>query len=156
MKRDPALVRLSWDHHHGLVMALRIERELPSATDEQVKELRGDLLRFWSAGLLPHFHGEGDCLLARLIRRLDPGDELVRRTTSDHLQLARLIADLKDGGDSVDVLRQFGETLRTHIRWEESVLFERVQALFTPNEMAALGADLEEALPRIEPAPRRP
>jgi hypothetical protein len=155
VKRDPALVRLSWDHHHGLALALRIARELPAADEGEVTALRNDLLRFWSAGLLPHFHGESDCLLARLLRRVDADDELVRRTLGDHLALARLVADLKDGADSVEILDRFGALLRAHIRWEESVLFERVQILFTPDELAALGVDLEEALPPLEPAPRR-
>ncbi len=60
MKRYPALVRLSWDHHHGLVLARRIEKELPGASDEQAAELYADLVRFWAAGLLPHFRAEGD------------------------------------------------------------------------------------------------
>jgi hemerythrin-like domain-containing protein len=159
VKRDPALVRLSWDHHHGLVMALRIEREVPGAADEDLKVLYGDLLRFWLAGLRPHFHAENDCLLARLARHAGLADELVTRTTLDHLSMARLVADMKDADGDIERIRNlllaFGAALRTHIRWEESVLFERVQALFMPVEMAALAADLQDVLPPVEPAPRR-
>jgi hemerythrin-like domain-containing protein len=156
MNRDPALVRLSWDHHHGLVMALRIERELPAAGEAQLRELKNDLLRFWSAGLLPHFHGENDCLLARLVRHVEPADELVQRTTTDHISLARLVADIRDAeGDVAQVravLAEFGALLRAHIRWEESVLFERLQALLAAEEMQALGRDLDASLPPLEPA----
>jgi hypothetical protein len=31
MKRDASLIRLSRDHHRGLVMSMRIERDLPTA-----------------------------------------------------------------------------------------------------------------------------
>ena len=58
MKRDERLVRLSEEHHHGLVFALRLERELPEAGDAELADLYGDLLRFWARGLLPHFHAE--------------------------------------------------------------------------------------------------
>ena len=72
MERDPRLQRLSEEHHHGLAFALRIERELPEADDAAMGELYADLLRFWTRGLLPHFHTESECLLARLMRHTGP------------------------------------------------------------------------------------
>jgi hypothetical protein len=138
-------------------MALRIERELPAAGEAGLRELKSDLLRFWSAGLLPHFHGENDCLLARLVRHVEPGHELVRRTTTDHIALARLVADLRDADGDIEragaALAEFGPLLREHIRWEESVLFERLQELLPSEEMRLLGQDLDASLPPLEPAP---
>ena len=86
MKRDARLAKLSWDHHHGLVMALRISRELPEATDERASALYSDLLSFWAAGLLPHFRVAQECLLARLVGYVGVDSAAVRRTTEDHLE----------------------------------------------------------------------
>jgi O-methyltransferase involved in polyketide biosynthesis len=159
MKRDDRLRMLSWDHHHGLVMSLRIERELPNATPEALSRLYSDLIAFWSAGLLPHFRTENECLLARLVRHLPPEHETVRKTQLDHLSLEALVATMRDA-DSDDVRRttlaEFGATLKAHIRWEESVLFESTQQRLTEPEMDALGEDINERHPEVVPAPGEP
>ncbi|MEX0801630.1 MAG: hemerythrin domain-containing protein [Dehalococcoidia bacterium] len=161
MKRDPELVPLSRDHHKGLMMALRIERELPDADAEGLNRLYSDLIAFWAAGLLPHFRTENECLLARLLRHVPPDDELIRRTQGDHLTIEGLVATMRDRDDIEerrDALRRFGETLRTHIRWEEEVLFEETQRLLERGEMAALGRDVEERIVEacvVEPPPRK-
>jgi hemerythrin-like domain-containing protein len=162
MKRDPELVPLSRDHHKGLMMALRIERELPEADGEGLKRLYSDLIAFWAAGLLPHFRTENECLLARLVRHVKPDDELIRRTQVDHLTIEGLVATMRDREDVEErreALRRFGETLRTHIRWEEEVLFEETQRLLEGGEMAALGREVEERVVEactVTPPPRKP
>ncbi|MBI2766477.1 MAG: hemerythrin domain-containing protein [Chloroflexi bacterium] len=156
MKRDNALGRLSWDHHHGLVMARRIAQELPSADSDELAALYSDLLAFWAAGLLPHFRGEQECLLARLIRHVAPEDSAVGRTQTDHLYLEALVATMRDADDIAirrDALERFGATLQAHIRWEEDVLFELAQQVCGPGDLAAIGHDLEEQLPPLAPAP---
>jgi hypothetical protein len=156
VKRDERLVRLSWDHHHGLVLALRLERELPGADDDAIAALYSDLLAFWAKGLLPHFRAENECLLARLIRHVEPTSEEVRRTQVDHLQMEALVAtmrDSRDPGSRRDSLREFGETLRAHIRWEEAVLFAATQERLTSAEMDALAEELEERIPEVAAAP---
>lgn len=151
MKRDPRLVKLSWDHHHGLVMALRIEREIAGSSDD-VHKLYGDLLTFWTAGLLPHFRVEGECLLARLIRHVPEGDEVIRRVEHDHLGMAALVATMRDTEDDLvrrEALATFGKVLKTHIRWEESVLFDVTQQQLASTELDALAAEIERALPDV-------
>ncbi len=158
MKRAEELVPLSWDHHHGLVMARRIAREAGGAADE-VEALYSDLVAFWSAGLLPHFRVEGECLLGRLIRHIAAGAPEPRRMLNDHLELAGLVATMRDTTDTEirrDSLRQFGERLLAHIRWEEDVLFELAQQQLTGAEMRALGEDVRAALPHLVAAPKRP
>lgn len=136
-------------------MGLRIERELAEAGAD-VGRLYADLLAFWSAGLLPHFRVEGECLLARLIRHVPESDDAVLRLQRDHLGMAALVARMRDSADDAgrrQALEAFGEQLRTHIRWEEQVLFERVQEHLSGPELDALGAEIAEALPQVVPAP---
>ena len=160
MKRDPRLTKLSWDHHHGLVMALRIERELPLGQD--IGPLYADLLTFWAAGLLPHFRTENECLLARLIRHLPLEHEAIRQTQTDHLDMEGLVTTMRDTSDAAvrrEALARFGTRLRDHIRWEEATLFDLTQTTLTEDELDALGADIAERLPDVVPAgdlPPRP
>ena len=156
MKRDPRLVRLSWDHHHGLVMARRIESELPGLDDAGVAAIYGDLVAFWAAGLLPHFRAEQECLLARLLRYRADAAPLIDRTHADHLAIEALVVAMRDSGSLEarrELLRGFGTALREHIRWEEDELFGRAQELLSEPEMAALGAQLDKELPPLAPAP---
>ena len=150
MKRDPRLKKLSWDHHHGLVMSLRIERELADPRAD-IGALYADLLAFWAAGLLPHFRVETECLLARLIRHLPDSHASVRRTQDDHLGMAALVATMRDTTDETvrrDTLARFGTTLKGHIRWEELVLFQHAQDELASTELDALEVEVEAALDR--------
>ena len=156
MERDPRLRRLSEEHHHGLAFALRIERELPAADDAAVTELYADLLRFWTRGLLPHFHAESECLLARLLRHTGPDDQHVRHLLRDHLGMEALVALMRDrpgGKERRAALMLFGESLRSHIRWEERTFFESLQETLTGEELDAAGREIEERLPRPTRAP---
>ena len=157
MERDPRLRRLSEEHHHGLAFALRIERELPEADDEALGELYADLLRFWTRGLLPHFHTESECLLARLMRHTGPDDRRVRRLLRDHVGMEALVAWMRDNeGDPKarrEALMLFGESLRSHIRWEERTFFEALQDTLRDEELDAAGREIEERLPQPTRAP---
>lgn len=150
MKRDPALVPLSREHTQGLIMALRIERELPEADEKGIRLLYSDLIAFWSRGLLPHFRTENECLLARLVRHVDQEDELIRRTQREHLSMEALVATMREAEaieERRDALAQFGASLRDHIRWEEDVLFSETERLLGRGEMTALGGEIGERQP---------
>lgn len=147
MKRHAALVPLSREHNTALVLALRIEREVPSADADGIDAIYGTLISFWARGLLPHFRAESECLLARLVRHVAADDEMVMRLHRDHLGIETLVAYMCDTAD-VEARRRllldFAEQLRKHIRWEEDVLFQATQETLTDPELAALGADVSE------------
>jgi hypothetical protein len=147
VKRANALVPLSREHHTALVLCLRIEREVPDADEGGIRAVFDDLISFWARGLLPHFRAENECLLARLVRHVSPEDELVSRTQRDHLHIEALVARMRDEPDLTArrrILKEFGDSLRTHIRWEEDILFGATEQQLTPDEMAALGQDIVE------------
>jgi hemerythrin-like domain-containing protein len=147
MKRDPALVPLSREHHTALVLALRIEREVPEGDMETIASVYTDLIGFWARGLLPHFRAEGECLLARLIRHVPIDDPLISRLNRDHLAIEALVATIQDTDDLTvrrSALQEFAAELRTHVRWEEDVLFEKAQSTLTREELALLAQDVTE------------
>ncbi len=156
MRRDPRLAPLSEEHHHGLVFALRIEREVAEASDGEVERLYSQLLRFWSRGLLPHFHTESECLLARLIRHRPVEDPQIQRLHREHLSMYALVARMRDSTNATDrreALQEFGAALHDHIRWEERDLFELAQAEMSEGELDALGAEIVERHPKLVSAP---
>ena len=128
-------------------MAMRIDREIPDADEAAVRGVYDTLLAFWAQGLLPHFRAEGECLLARLVRHVDVEDELVRRTERDHLGMEALVARMRDTDDLQarrKLMLEFAGTIRTHIRWEEDVLFDETERLLTEPEIGAVGTDVAE------------
>jgi hypothetical protein len=148
MKRDPRLVRLSWDHHHGLVLSRRILHEAPGATDGELAALYSAVVAEWSRAILPHFHAEGECLLARLIRHGE-ARPLVEQTSADHVAIQGLVADMRDAttlAERAAAMLTFAERLRAHIRWEEAELFQRSQETMTGPELDAMAAEVEEIL----------
>jgi hypothetical protein len=154
VKRDPALIRLSRDHNRGLVLALYVERVLPTADDAQLDRMQDEIVEFWQTALLPHFRAECECILARLVRHVALDDDLIRRTEDDHLRLNSIMALLRDADDAAvrrALLAEMGTLLRNHIRWEESVLFEATQRLLAPGEMDRAGNDIAARIPEVPP-----
>jgi hypothetical protein len=159
-KRDPSLVRLSRDHHRGLVWAMHIDRHLPTASQVQFEAMYVELLSFWEGGLLPHFRAECECLLARLARRTaiqtGDGEDLIERTQRDHLQINMLFNTMRDSADPAvrrETIVLIADLLRRHIRWEERVLFEITQEVLTGDELAALERDVSARIPEMPDPP---
>jgi hemerythrin-like domain-containing protein len=152
MTRDERLIRLSREHHHGLVMALRIQRELPRASEEELASLYSDLVRFWATALAPHCGAEDDALLARLAAHEDEGLALAGHLQREHRELEALLDRMRDAGAAADrrgMLVRFGELLGEHIRWEERDLFEWLQQRFEGGELDEIGALLNARLPEV-------
>jgi hemerythrin-like domain-containing protein len=132
MHRDPNLVRLSHEHHTGLVLAKRA-RELPASDEPQRCAGWAEIQARFAEQLEPHFALEEQGLLPAL--RAVGEDALVERTLSEHEALRALVAS-----DAPDVPSRFGEALSAHIRFEESALFETAQQVLPPSALAELGA----------------
>lgn len=152
IKRDPALVSFSRDHHVGLSLA----RELRLAG-----EGRSDPIAAWSRfqqawrdELADHFDEE-ERLLIPLTR--DPA--LADRLRHEHDALR---AEARAPQPDAAALARIGELLHDHIRWEEREYFPAVEAVLTDASRAALAretARLEARRPRscgINPQPDHP
>ena len=150
MERDARLIHLSREHHHALVLSLRIERELPGASVTEMQALYADLVRFWNQGLQPHFSCEDECMLARLAKHADPGLQLAGTLQRDHREIEGLVdamASARTADERRDALARFAVRLREHIRWEERQLFEWMQTRLTEEELDAIGEYIRTHLP---------
>ena len=144
MQRDPNLVRLSRDHHTGLVLAKRA-RALETTEATQCRAAWTEMQARFADELEPHFQLEEQGLLPAL--RTAGEDVLVDRTLTEHAELRRLIANADPSAP-----QRFGEALATHIRFEEAALFATAQRVLAADVLDALGALHEQAAP---PACRR-
>ena len=118
MKRQAFLQQLSREHHHALVLAKRAI-QWAAEQDPSAWNIVRDSHR---ADLTPHFRYEETHLLPQL-GALHP--ELVAHTLSDHQRLD----ELARAGSTFAELHEFGELLRSHVRFEERVVFPALEAI---------------------------
>lgn len=139
MKRDLRLHGLTSDHHHALVLALRIKEA--DASGRLDAGLLADVRTRYDTQLRPHFAVEEEELLPAL-RRLG-GADLVDRTLREHATLRQHL-EAAELGD-LPRLARFGELLHAHVRFEEAELFPACEA--------RVGDDVLERVARRAPKP---
>src|SRR4051794_15469317 len=116
MKRHPALVHLSRDHHHTLVWARRLKRG----------ETGFDAYR---RGLARHFREEEERVFPLLAEFCAEPPAVLARALVDHTRIRALPAG-----------PELGALLEAHVRLEERELFELLQQVVPDERLAALVA----------------
>jgi len=143
LKRDPALVPLSRDHHFALMQALALTRSR-GASAEKRRALAEDFLAFYERELLGHMADEEEALVPATSQI---AAEDVCRLVAEHHGLreraARLRQTLAEDGELEALLPDIGVRLHDHVRFEERVFFERVQERLTPEALADVGRAIE-------------
>ena len=104
MKRHPALVHLSHDHHHTLVWARRLKQGETDGFDEHRRELAR------------HFRDEEQRVFPLLAEFCDEPPDVLVRALVDHARIRALSAG-----------PELGELLEAHVRLEEREQFELLQ-----------------------------
>lgn len=131
MPRNEALIPLSHDHHHGLVVALRLKKGGPASpndswlggTDKQAPQL----LEFADNELLNHFRLEEELVFPVLLELgIDEISTLTHELLAEH-QAMRVSIDAVRQSSTPTILKHFGELLEAHIRKEERVLFPLIE-----------------------------
>jgi hypothetical protein len=83
MKRDPALVLLSHDHHQALFVA----RTLRLATAATATDARAAFIAYWDLHGRTHFRLEEEILLPAYAGHGDPHHPLVARALCEHVAI---------------------------------------------------------------------
>jgi quercetin dioxygenase-like cupin family protein len=126
VKRHPALVPLSHDHHHALVHARRLRSA--AAADADPAAAVAAFLEFFAAESVPHFREEEE-LLFPLVARSDEARPLVIQALLDHQALHALAQELRDAPDLRAAMQTAAERLDSHVRLEERTLFPLIERL---------------------------
>ncbi len=122
MKRHPALVPLSHDHHHTLARAREL-REAAGGAESARRAAAARFLRHYGVAIVRHFREEEELVFPLL--PLQPPE--LDRVLAEHQRVRALARRVRDDGPDTETLRELGELLEAHVRLEERVVFELVQ-----------------------------
>ena len=161
MPRHAALVPLSHDHHHALILALRLKKGGPVSKHDLWPT---DLIAHAKATaemiqheLYPHFMLEEEILFPEA--RMIPAatilvDQLLiehAKMRSERIEILRL-ANEASTEELSEKLVEFGALLEQHIRREERELFPLLEASFSSDIWESLKLRIDDAGPAFRAA----
>jgi hemerythrin-like domain-containing protein len=140
VKRDPALLSLTHDHHQALFVAQRLRR----ADADTAADACCALHDYWEGHGRAHFRAEEEVLLPAYAAHGDPHDPRVARVLCDHVAIRHRIAALnRDPAPAVEALHELGDLISAHVRLEERELFPLIEGALPPAELVEVAAALE-------------
>jgi iron-sulfur cluster repair protein YtfE (RIC family) len=135
IKRHKSIQPLSRAHHHGLLLCWKIRQGFQKkVATERIKSYAD---WFWKDHLIGHFKEEETYLFPILGKE----HEWVKKALADHRRIKRLF---KDKNDPVKSLNKIEEELESHIRFEERVLFNEIQAAANEEQLRELNEHLNQ------------
>jgi hemerythrin-like domain-containing protein len=150
MLRDKSLVPLSRQHQHALALCVRIDRASPIG-DADVAAWQTEIAQQFQTEIRIHFTAE-EAFVYPAARNFPELIPLLEELLNDHSALRQSFAEAEGHSMASADLAAFAQRLSAHIRKEERQLFERMQELMKPEELALLGHNLDEALKDAEQA----
>ena len=126
MKRHPALVTYSSDHHQGLVWARKFSDISDETAPDALQGLVDEFLGVWDSEIDPHFTKEEEILLPLYAISGDPGAPAIQTMLEQHITLRRDIILIRTT-PTTTLVRQIGDQLREHIRHEEQTVFPLIE-----------------------------
>jgi mannose-6-phosphate isomerase-like protein (cupin superfamily) len=142
MKRHPALVPLSHDHHHSLVQARRLRTGAGGPDSEAVAAA---FVGFFSQESVRHFRDEEELFFPALVESDEAREPLIRALLEHqrlHALVGRLAGQLEGRAADPMLMRELAELLEEHIRFEERQLFPLLEQVMptTPPQRPFAGA----------------
>jgi mannose-6-phosphate isomerase-like protein (cupin superfamily) len=143
VKRHPALIPLSHDHHEALVAARRLRR---GAGEPDPALAAAAFLDFFAASAVPHFREEEELLFPLVVDAAET-HELVMQALLEHQRLhagATQLSDLVADGSAdhaVELMRELATLLDAHVRLEERRLFPLIEEFLPEAALRAVDAN---------------
>ncbi len=125
LKRHPALVHFSKDHHFGLLLVWKIRQGIKKNIEGE--RIGNYLLFFFSEDLKAHFQEEE----SHLFPLLPAQDKLVRQALEEHRKLYALAEEIQNHLSDTNRQQNFAGLLEAHIRFEERSLFPHIEEKLT-------------------------
>lgn len=118
IKRHTGLQSLSREHHHGLLLCWKIRTGIKK--DVSIERIKKYCDFFFKKVLIHHFNIEE----LHIFTLLESDDELIKKASSEHRKLKRLFMRQQSDMKTIVAIE---EELEKHIRFEERVLFNKIQ-----------------------------
>ena len=129
LKRHPAIVSFSRDHHFGLLLVWKIRQGLKkSINPERISKY---VAFFFREDLEKHFKEEEMLLFSKL----PVTDDLRKRAEADHQIIYTLGAAIEKRKFDPALLYHLADLLEEHIRFEERELFYHLQDIISVADM---------------------
>lgn len=126
LERHALLRPVSREHYDGLMLCLHIRRALAQGCDPDMQ--LSACVDFYHTHLLFHFAIEEEAVFPVL----GAADPLVQRALAEHRRLTRLFLVWEDPLRNLPLIEK---ELEAHIRFEERVLFQRVEEVATEEQL---------------------
>lgn len=137
IKRHEALKGLSRDHHQGLLLSFKIRQGLK--LNVSVDRIKKYCDWFWLKHLVPHFQEEEKLVFPVL----GYSNELVKRALTEHKELENLFLSKNN---TEEHLIKIGSELESHIRFEERILFNKIQETASKEELIIISSHHEAGI----------
>ncbi len=150
MKRHPALIPLSQDHHKALLLAQLLKRNAPEYHGLP-KDLIGKMnfaKEIYHTELEHHFKDEEQFVFPYLKVKDIELDNLISEILNEHIILKEKILSLVDNPNLIDQLDEIGNILGEHVRKEERILFEKAQTILSDDELKIIENKFDESRPK--------
>lgn len=141
MLRDPSLIPLSHQHQHALALCVRIDRGLRDGED--LLPWQTEIAQLFQQEIAIHFAAEEKVVFPAAARFAEL-TSLVEELRAEHAGLREELS--RPHSLDAAALRDLGQRLSAHIRKEERQLFEGMQERFSAEELAEIGAKLNQEL----------
>jgi hemerythrin-like domain-containing protein len=144
MLRDPSLIPLSQQHHNGLALCVLTRRSLATdSSPENVARLARRAIDRYELELVNHFEIEEQVLFPACGPM-----PIVSELIQEHRAIEALIGELRIS-PSAGILERLCELLSSHIRREESELFEHVQRVLPRETLDRAGREIDARAVRV-------
>ena len=145
LKRHPALVPLSQDHHFGLLLSWKIRKGFDRDIDCQ--RILDYVDYFVNGHLEKHFQNEEQYLFSYLAKN----DLLRKEAEGQHEYLRDLFSKMVVGpGVEETDLKEFADSLESHIRFEERKLFPYIQVELLEEDLKEFQLRMEEIHEKVQ------
>jgi len=126
IKRHQDLQPLSREHHHSLLLCWKIRTGFKKQVEPKRIKRYADW--FFDNHIQPHFEAEEQYIFPILGKN----HELVKKAMSQHRRLFRLFNISNEIEKALGLIE---EELEQHIRFEERILFNKIQEIATSDEL---------------------
>src|SRR5216684_1660508 len=142
MKRHPALIPLSRDHHDGLVQAVRLRRAAVDGDALARLAAAREFVEFFRNEERVHLRAEEEELFPLFLRHVPSQPASLREARLQHVQLEGFARKLEiavaAGSVDRETVDAAGGLLDAHIRLEERQLFPLIEQLVPDDELRRL------------------